>query len=195
MTTRRTTAIAALPAAAFLSACGNADTSATAPAPSAPVPTVAAPAQPATLQAFSSTGMMMMMSATLDEGTSPMAKRLAKAHEACGSKVYVYEIQVDNSSNHAVADGIAQTSAVVNGEMVDSLNNENNDTDGNLYHKCSEYHPGEIDSDAVKIGNELRQKVLPGAKMTYFAVYAKPLPKGAQLFATTWSDLQPVQFN
>ena len=24
---------------------------------------------------------------------------------------------------------------------------------------------------------------------------AKPLPKGAQLFATTWNDLQPVQFN
>lgn len=193
MTIRRTTAIAALLAAAPLSACGNADTSATAPAPSAPAPTVAAPAQPATLQAFSGTGMMM--SATLDEGTSPMAKHLAKAHEACGSKVYVYEIQVDNSSNHAVEDGIAQTSAVVNGETVDSLNNENNDADGNLYHKCSESHPGEIDSDAVKIGNELRQKVLPGTKMTYFAIYAKPLPKGAQLFATTWSDLQPVQFN
>ena len=191
MTIRRTTVIAALLAAASLSACGNADTPD--PAPSAPAPALPSEAQPATLRAFSNTGMMM--SAALAEGTSPMAKRLAKAHEACGAKVYVYEIQVDNSSNHAVADGIAQTSAVVNGEMVDSLNNENNDTDGNLYHKCSEYHPGEIDSDAAKIGNELRQKVLPGAKMTYFAVYAKPLPKGAQLFATTWSDLQPVQFN
>lgn len=186
-------AIAALLAAASLSACGNGTPD---PAPPAPAPASPAPseAQPATLRAFSNTGMMMM-SAALAEGTSPMAKRLAKAHEACGDKVYVYEIQVDNSSNHAVEDGIAQTSAVVNGEMVDSLNNENNDADGNLYHKCSEYHPGEIDSDAVKIGNELRQKVLPGAKMTYFAVYAKPLPKGAQLFATTWSDLQPVQFN
>ena len=186
-------AIAALLAAASLSACGNGTPD---PAPPAPAPASPAPseAQPATLRAFSNTGMMMM-SAALAEGTSPMAKRLAKAHEACGDKVYVYEIQVDNSSNHAVEDGIAQTSAVVNGEMVDSLNNENNDADGNLYHKCSEYHPGEIDSDAVKIGNELRQKVLPGAKMTYFAVYAKPLPKGAQLFATTWSDLRPVQFN
>ena len=193
MTIRRTTVIAALLAAASLPACGNANTSTTAPAPSAPAPAVATPAQPATLRAFSSTGMMM--STTITEGTSPTAKRLAKAHEACGAKVYVYEIQVDNSSNHAVEDGIAQTSAVVNGGMVDSLNNENNDADGNLYHKCSESHPGEIDSDAVKIGNELRQKVLPGAKMTYFAIYAKPLPEGAQLFATTWSDLQPVQFN
>ena len=31
--------------------------------------------------------------------------------------------------------------------------------------------------------------------MTYFAIYAKPLPKSAQLFAATWSYLQPVQFN
>lgn len=129
------------------------------------------------------------------EAVDAMGKRIAAAHKACGAPVYVYRVMIDNSEGVA-ENGVMQTQVVSGGATFDALNNENNDTDGGLYGKCSKAKASDAAlAEAVKIDNALSQKVLPGAKGISYQVYSVAIMEPARFFMRSWAGVgEPLEF-